>query len=40
MHQIFRKLPVILAMAMTIGSASADPAVDTTGFHGYARVVS
>ena len=38
MHQIFKKLPVACAIAMTCNFASADAAVDTTGFHGYARV--
>jgi maltoporin len=38
MQTYFKKLPVALALAMAFGSAMADPAVDTEGFHGYARV--
>jgi maltoporin len=38
MHALLKKLPVAFAMALAAGSASADPAIDTPGFHGYARV--
>jgi maltoporin len=38
MQAILKKLPVALTLALAVSSAWADPAVDTTGFHGYARV--
>lgn len=38
MQAILKKLPVAVTLALAFGTAMADPAVDTTGFHGYARV--
>jgi maltoporin len=38
MQVILKKLPVALTLALAFGSAMADPAVDTPGFHGYGRV--